>query len=258
MSVTVQSPEWGVRPVLMTVAGWPVPAYSVFMLLAVAVGLVLFRREVRLQQTPGDGMLAVVLAALFGGVIGAKLPFVVVHAREIAAAFPDLTALLSGRSIIGGLIGGATGVFVAKRAIGLKERRGNLFVPGILAGVAVGRLGCFLRGCCHGTPTGLPWGVDFGDGVPRHPTQLYEAVFAVALLPVAFIAVRRWPQPAGAVFKGFMVAYFSFRFVIEFIRTQDPVALGLTVFQWVALGAAAFYAVDLVRLLRTEGRQVSP
>lgn len=250
----LHSAEWGVRPILFTVAGRDVPSYSVFMLLAVGVGLLLFWREAARQREQSEGTVYVLLGALFGGVLGAKLPVALVYGREIIARFPDLTLLLTGRSIVGGLIGGAIGVFLVKRRLKMTARRGNLFVPGIVAGVAVGRVGCFLRGCCYGTPTARPWGVDFGDGIMRHPTQLYEALLMAALLPLALWAVRRVSRPPGAVFKAFMAIYFLQRFLVEFVREQDVFWLGLTFFQWVAAAVVLFYGVDVVRLLREERR----
>jgi len=244
----VAAEPWGVRPVLFSVGGWPVPSYSFFMVLAVGVGLLLFWRETRRQGVGGEPTFMVLLGALFGGVLGSKVPMILLYWREMAAQWPDMTLLVTSRSVVGGLAGGAVGVYLAKRRFRISARRGNLFVPGIAAGVAIGRLGCFLRGCCGGTPSRLPWAVDFGDGVPRHPTQLYEMVFMVVLLATGLVAVRRCPQPAGLVFKVFMVVYFAFRFVVEFVRDEPVYGLGFSLFQWLALGMVVFYAVDLAIL----------
>jgi len=246
--------EWGIRPVLVTVAGWDVPSYSFFMLLAVMVGLLLFWRETRRQEAVSERTFHVLLGALFGGVLGSKLPMIILYWREMLAEFPGLTMLISSRSIVGGLVGGAVGVFLMKKWMGIIGRRGNLFVPGIAAGVAIGRLGCFLRGCCYGTPTHLPWGVDFGDGILRHPTQIYEAIFMVLVLAVGLVAVRRFPEPTGLVFKMFMITYFNFRFLIEFIRDEKVVWSGFTLFQVVSVAMVAFYAVDVMILLNKDNR----
>lgn len=242
--------EWGPRPVLFMVGRWPVPSYSFFMVLAVVVGLLLFWRETRRQQAASERTFYVLLGALFGGALGAKLPMMVLYGREMLAELPRLTLLISSRSIVGGLAGGAIGVWLVKRRLGITGRRGNLFVPGIAAGVAIGRLGCFLRGCCGGKPTGLPWGVDFGDGIARHPTQLYEALFMLAVLAVGLVAVRRFPEPAGLVFKAFMIVYFTFRFLIEFIRDEKLVWQGFTLFQLVSIAMVVFYAVDMAILMK--------
>ena len=106
--------------------------------------------------------------------IGAKLPFVLA----------DWQGLLSGRAwfengktIVFGMVGGYFGVELAKALLGVRVKTGDSFAVPVAAAVAVGRLGCFAAGCCHGRSRALPWGVDFGDGLRRHPTQLYESAF---------------------------------------------------------------------------------
>jgi prolipoprotein diacylglyceryl transferase len=244
------TPGWGMAPVLFSIGVVAVSSYAVFMTLAVVVGALLFWRETRLQQKSfGENTIYLPLAALVGGALGAKLPMVILYWRTIVAHFPDLTILLSGRSITGGMIGGVVAVIVVRRKLKITARTGDLFVPAIAAGVAIGRIGCFLRGCCYGTPTTLPWGVNFGDGVARHPTQLYEALFVLVLLALAYIALRRRPNPPGMVFAAFMISYFSFRFLIEFIRVEDVFWHQLTAFQWISGGVVLFYVIDLANLL---------
>ena len=248
--------EWGIRPVLFRAGSVAVPSYSFFMVLAVAVGLLLFWREARRHKAMSERTFYVLIGALFGGVLGAKLPMIILYWREMLADLPRLTLLISSRSIVGGLVGGAVGVYLVKKWMGITGRRGNLFVPGIAAAVAIGRLGCFLRGCCYGTPTQLPWGVDFGDGISRHPTQLYESVFMIMVLVAGWVGVRRFPEPAGLVFKMLMITYFAFRFLVEFIRDEKTVWLGLSLFQLVSVAMVVFYVVDVMVLMtrETEGK----
>lgn len=239
--------EWGIRPVLFEAGRWAVPAYPVFMLLAVAVGGAVYLVEARRNRTLGENTLVILLGALVGGALGSKLVMVILHFREIAAQFPDLRILLSGRSIVGALVGGALGVYLVKRGLHITERKGNLFAPAIAAGVAVGRIGCFLRGCCYGRPTPLPWGCDFGDGVPRHPTQLYESVFMVGLFAALVLLRKRVRHPA-ALFWMLMAVYFLFRFAAGFLRAEPPVFLGLTFFQCIAMAVGLVYVVRLARI----------
>ncbi len=153
------SPEnWGIRPTLFTVGGFGVPSYSVFMLLAVCTGILVYFLDVRRRNTLSDNSFYILMSAVAGGAIGSKVPMILLYWREIAAHWPDLGILLSGRSIVGALVGGALGVYIVKRSLGIRGRRGDPFAPAMAAGIAVGRLGCFLRGCCYGTPTSLPGG----------------------------------------------------------------------------------------------------
>lgn len=238
--------SWGIRPVLFRAGGFDVPSYTVLVLLGIAAGVILFFHESRRTGRLSEHGVYVFLAALVGGVIGAKLPVLVLHAREIAAAFPDLRLLFSGRTIVGGLVGGAAGVWIAKRALGIRGRHGDAIAVAVCAGLALGRMGCFLRGCCYGRPTSLPWGVDFGDGIARHPAQLYESAFAAILL-VWMLAARPGEGVPGRLFRLFMVAYFVFRFMVEFVREETLVLAGLSGFQLVSAAVLAYYGFQLLR-----------
>ena len=171
------------------------------------------------------------LGAFCGAMIGAKLPF----------ALSDLPGLLSGRvwlengkTIVFGLVGGYAGVEIAKTWLGVRVKTGDSFAVPVAAAVGVGRLSCFVAGCCHGTATRLPWGVDFGDGVRRHPTQLYEMSFhlAAAIVLIGF-ARRGWF--AGQRFKLNLLAYLGYRFASEAIRPEPVLSGGLTGYQWACL-----------------------
>ena len=100
-----------------------------------------------------------------------------------------------------------------------------------------GRIGCFLTGLddhTHGLPTSLPWGVDFGDGIPRHPTQLYEIGFLLLLaLALRFGPRRTWPE--GRRFQLFLGVYLAFRLGVDALKPTQPLAAGLGAIQWAAL-----------------------
>jgi prolipoprotein diacylglyceryltransferase len=117
-------------------------------------------------------------------------------------------------------------------------------------GIAVGRIGCFLSGLAdrtYGVATALPWAVDFGDGVARHPTQLYEIAFLAGLAVVMVVLAPRL-SVAGDQFKWFMIGYLTFRLVIDFIKPAVRIG-GLSTIQWTALAAIAYYAPLVPRLL---------
>lgn len=240
---------WGIRPVLFSVGGVGVPSYGFFILLALIVGICVYWREARRNRSMSENTLYIALAAVVGGILGAKIPIAILHTRELFTGDGAWALLWSGRSIVGGLAGGAIAVFLVKRRLKMTERKGNLFAPAIALGVAVGRIGCFLRGCCHGTPTRLPWGVDFGDGVARHPTQLYESLFMLVLFAILAVAKRKTTHPA-VLFWALMFSYFTFRFFVEFIRTEEVWWLGLTLFQWISLAMAMVYAGYLIDVVR--------
>jgi len=230
---------WGIRPVLFYIWGLPVDSYSFFVGLGLAVGFVVYFLEAKKQKLLDKNNPYILLGALAGGAIGAKLLDLFVEYKYITPQYWELNNFFYGKTIVGGLIGGAIGVFLIKKYFGIKERRGNLFAPAIAIGVAIGRIGCFFRGCCYGKSTNLPWGVNFGDGILRHPTQIYEAVFMLIMFFVLEFLKTKNPKP-GQLFKILMVSYFTFRFFIEFLRAGDIFYLGLTAFQIVCIFAIIY------------------
>ncbi len=100
--------------------------------------------------------------------------------------------------------------------------------------MGVGGLACFVGGCCYGIPTSLPWAVDFGDGVTRHPTQLYEFAFHATAAAVLFTLQQR-QLLRDQLIKLYIIAYLAFRFATEFIRPEQVLWVGLTGYQLASL-----------------------
>jgi len=213
--------------------------YPALMAAAVATGVVLSRRSQRQLGLTGHERLGIGLGAFCGAMIGAKLPFVL----------SDWDGLLSGRAwfdggktIVFGMVGGYFGVELAKWSMQVRVKTGDSFAVPVAAAVAVGRLACFVGGCCFGTVTALPWGVDFGDGLRRHPTQLYEFAFhALSAIGLALLYRRR--LLCGQLIKLYILGYLSFRFVTEFIRPEPTLWVGLTGYQLAALGLAPAFVL---------------
>ncbi len=178
--------------------------------------------------------------SIFGGILGAVLFANLLNIRQFFTTLPF--SLFSSRTMTGGILGGTFGAKVVKAGVGVRERFGNLFAPALAIGIAIGRLGCFFRGCCFGVPTGCRLGVDFGDGVLRHPTQLYESVFMLGLF-LYLMSKRKTARP-GELFVIFGITYFGFRFFEEFLRVS-PHILGLTLFQWLSLIGILVFSAGL-------------
>ena len=227
-------PDWGILPILIQIGPIAITSYNFFILLALCVGALVYYLEAREHKSTNEGTFFVAIAALVGGTIGAKLliwlsdlPFIVSHISQVEL-------LLSGRTIVGGLIGGWIGVVLTKKRLGITVKKGNLFAPAIAAGMIFGRIGCFLQGCCFGIGTKLPWGVDFGDGVKRHPTQIYEIIFWLGMYSYLQWA-KRLNQAPGALFSRLITSYFIFRFFLEFLKSEQRLVLNLTIYQYVAI-----------------------
>ena len=241
---------WGLRPLLLGPGGPAIPSYEVFVALGIVAGLVTLRRLSPRRDAGDTGAVWIAAAALVGGALGAKLLELALLPASTVARAGWLAALLSGRTVIGGFIGGSVAVVLVKRRLGIRERRGNEIAPAVAIGLAIGRIGCLCAGCCHGTPTSLPWGVDFGDGIPRHPTQLYESIFGLAAFGLLLAARRRAPTP-GRLFTAFAASYLLYRFAEEFVRAGERLAVGLTPYQVAAAAGLAWFAAK-DRLLGAE------
>lgn len=155
-----------------------------------------------------------------------------------------------GHSIAGAVAGGIVGVELFKRAKGIRGSTGGQFVAPLALGIAVGRLGCFFAGLpdyTYGTPTQLAWGVDFGDGVPRHPVQLYESA---AMLLFLALYLRGLASDSQLVRKqGFylFVGWYAVqRFAWEFLKPYPSVVGPFNVFHLICIGLIG-YSIVMMR-----------
>jgi prolipoprotein diacylglyceryltransferase len=251
-------------PVDIPIGPWRIHPHLFFETISYVVG---FRVYLALRRRAGDTVVvpfrwATLSAAAAGAALGARS---LAWLANPDAAWTLESLLLGGKTIVGGLIGGLIGVELVKLAIGVRRSTGDLYAPALAVAIAIGRIGCFLTGVeddTSGIPTSLPWGMDLGDGIRRHPTQLYELVVLAAMVVPLWRLARRTmalsvARPAatrlreGDAFKAFMVAYMALRVGVDFLKPYPAVFLGLGTLQWAALLTVAWYARDLWRWLRT-------
>lgn len=137
-------------------------------------------------------------------------------------------------------------------------------------GIVIGRLGCQLsdvRDLTYGTPTSLPWGWNYGDGVPRHPTAFYE-IGALGVLGLIILRSERLRTVPGDRFRALMIGYLALRFVLDFLKPPYGLAVagvpvpnnlaGLTAIQWASLAGIAYYSCDVVRWVRRNSHDRAP
>ena len=214
-------------------------AYPLIMVAAIATGALLSRTSQRTLPISRGQKVGLGIGAFCGAMIGAKLPFVIADWPGLlsgAAWFSD------GKTILCGLVGGYFGVELAKWTLNIRVKTGDSFAVPVAAAVGIGRLACYSAGCCHGTPTTLPWGVVFEnvDSVPRHPTQLYEAAFHLTAAVILYVLAKRG-RFQGQLIKHYIIAYMVYRFATEFIRPEAKLWAGLTGYQWTALVLIALF-----------------
>lgn len=234
--------------------------HSLFEMAALAIGTAFYRLS---RRSAGAGFLhgkefAVTIGCIFGAAIGNKLVFWIEMPHLLAQVWNTPQLVLGGQSMVGGLLGGLIGVEIAKKLNGITRSTGDAFVLPVLLGLMVGRVGCFLAGLADGAfgnPTDLPWGIDFGDGVRRHPTQLYEIVFAGGLMLVLSHWRDRLADRPGLLFKLMLVAYLAWRLAVDAIKPVPyTYPLGLSGIQWVSLiGLLRYLPAVLQQLFRRAG-----
>jgi prolipoprotein diacylglyceryltransferase len=218
-------------------------AYTLFMLLALAAFVIARRAQPDPQTDPMSRRERFFLAwaAFIGAGLGAKIPFALAAGHE--HWLTPQAWLSDGKTLLAGMAGGYLAVELAKKLCGVRGKTGDAIAFPLAVCVAVGRWGCFVNGCCFGTETHLPWATDFGDGVRRHPTQVYESLFhlamAIVLWHVARRGLLRWQR-----LKFYLIAYCAFRFATEFIRPEPRVSGGLTAYQWGAIAMALLLVIQ--------------
>lgn len=181
-----------------------------------------------------------ICAALLGGMLGGRALYVALHWEWFARSPWEMPAIWHGGLVwYGGFLGGLAGGWWYAKAKRLALMRVlDQMIPFLALGHAIGRVGCFLNGCCYGRPTGAWYGVVFtGQTVPILPTQLLEAIGLVAL----FLWLKRLQCPsvlsrAGGLFGCYLIGYGALRFLLEFLRGDQAVWLvGLTLQQLISL-----------------------
>jgi phosphatidylglycerol:prolipoprotein diacylglycerol transferase len=203
------------------------------------------------------------------GVLGGRLFYLAQHGEEVFRAGMSLGQRLfaavnlsnGGLVLIGAMLGGAIGYFVACRKRGVAPLMLlDLLTPSIFIGIGFGRIGCLLYGCCFGDPSTLPWAIAFPEGsaafqtlvergfvspeakycMPLHPTQIYSAFngFLLAFVTYTYYPFRR---RVGGVFALGLILYPITRFFIEFVRADElgQLGTGLTISQLLSIGLLA-------------------
>lgn len=255
-----------VYPLVFRIGTFEVTGFGLMMMMSFIVGGWLVTLELRRRGWNEEYGADIVVAAVIGGIVGAKLWYV--------ALTGDPGALLSRGGLVwyGGFLGGVLAVMINgwRRRVPVRITA-HLTAPALAAAYAVGRVGCFVVGDDYGRPTDLPWGVKFPQGLPAstagnlsnmfgvpvpvdvppstvlavHPTQLYE----VTLMTIAFMVLWKWrlrDKPLGWLFGAYLVFAGIERFLVEILRAKDDRLLGpftlaqATSFAIVLVGAAVW------------------
>lgn len=230
---------------------------NVHLILEYLAFFIAFRYYVRLRKSVIDTIssnnrLSIILGAIIGSLIGSRLMGFLENPM-IDFSLENLLLLLNTKSIMGGLFGGLIGVEVSKKIINEKQSSGDLFTFPIILGIIIGRIGCFLSGTnefTYGNETDFFTGMDLGDGLMRHPTSLYEIIFLILLFLILQKIKVSTAKENGLLFKIFMISYFGFRFLIEFIKPNIFYVLGLSSIQLLCISCWIYYSPLLKKMFK--------
>ncbi len=239
----------------MDAAALPVPAslpfpigdpspYRWLALAGIAASLILWRRLARRDAR----LLAIYFCALLGASLGAALVYFAAEGWRFMDAPDRWRIWINGKSILGALLGGYAAVEGAKRALGDRRVTGDFFAGVVPLGVAFGRVGCLLHGCCLGVRCDPAAWYAFRDveGVPRWPAVPVELGFNVAAV-FLFWRLRRRRILPGQHFHLYLIAYGLFRFGHEFLRGTPKLAVGFSGYQIAALAVAVVGIAGFLR-----------
>ncbi|GGC12941.1 prolipoprotein diacylglyceryl transferase [Cellulomonas carbonis] len=243
------------QPVLFSVLGIDIQTYGLSKALAALVAAWLLGRAFRRHGLASESAHALVFWATVWGFAGAKIYYLL--EQFPAVTMHDLGGM--GFTWFGGLIGGVVAalVIIRRHALPVGLVAGLASVP-LAVAYGIGRLGCLFSGDgTYGRPTSLPWGMAFPNGVvatdvPVHPTPLYEAIAAGMIAVVLWRLARRLGPPA--LFGTYLVLSGVARFLVELLRINEPVALGLTQPQ---LWSLISVVIGVFLVTRTAGREGS-
>jgi len=248
------------HPVLFHIGSFELASYGLMMALAYGICSWYLYRRLHYIRLDKDTFWNLIFIAFVGALLGAKLLYLIVSWPEMGTTFAErlqnaVRDFRYGFVFFGGAIVAiiATIVYLKKKKLPILQTA-DFYIVALPLGHAIGRIGCFLAGCCHGKPTDLPWGIIFTDphslvaphylGKPLHPTQLYEVILNLIL----FFTLQHFykkPHKDGAILAFYLAGYALIRFFVEFFRGdfRGGFFLGMSPSQLIALLAAAIAGV---------------
>ncbi len=216
-------------PEIISVGGFTISSFGLMIAVCFIVGYWLIMSEAKRKNLDDKLISNMFLAAMIGGIAGAKVLYIFENVPLSEILSDPLTHLLSrgGLTFYGGFIGAIVLVWtMAYRNKISMWVIGDMASPALALAYSIGRVGCLLVGDDYGVPSNLPWAMAFPKGlpptdIPVHPTQLYEII--IMFIAFLFIwRIRTLPRAAGWLFSIYLIIAGAERFFIEFVRSTTP------------------------------------
>jgi phosphatidylglycerol---prolipoprotein diacylglyceryl transferase len=239
------------HPILFTIGPFTIYSYGVMLAIAFLVSFNLASTRCKIFGIKKDNLSTLFFVLLISGIIGARLLYVLSN-LDFFIGYPfEIFMINKGGLVFSGslIVAPVFGILYAKKA-GITITDGaDLLAPFIALGHAIGRIGCFLNGCCYGRPTESVFGMQFPfSPVKLYPTQLFSAAGLFIIFLVLFFMQKRRAFK-GQIISLYLIVYGVFRFFIEFLRGDlEPIFHNISLTQAISLafiltGILSFYTL---------------
>lgn len=242
-------------PLSFHIFGQTVLAHPVFETVGIFVAMryYFYLKRKSAEKMPLNISLVILIGATAGALLGSKLIGNLEQPNLLFDQDFSFVEFWTRNTIVGGLAFGLIGVELAKKTVGHKESTGDLIVFPLLLAIIIGRIGCFFTGIyeeTYGLPTDSIFGMHLGDQYLRHPVALYEIVFLMLLWLVILWIKKTKNYVSGFLFQFFMLSYFLFRFLLDFIKPHQDIFLELSTIQIVSVIVIFYYIYKIIKSIK--------
>lgn len=238
-------------PVEIHYMGKSFSLHFIFESLAFIIGFryYVFLRKKQTDIIGEENRLKIMIGVILGALIGSRLVGCLENPSEFFQSNEKLIYIFSNKTVLGGLVGGLFFTEITKKIIGEKNSSGDLYVYPIILGMIIGRIGCFLAGVSemtYGIASDLPWAMNLGDKVLRHPVAFYEIVYLIILFLILKHLAKTKNLENGTLFQILMISYLFFRFFLDYIKPVYYFGIGLSTIQITSLVALIYYLIFFI------------
>lgn len=238
-----------------------IKSYGLMLAISFALGMWLSVRRARPYRIAAETVMDLIFGVLVSSIIGVRVFYVLTHRGEFDPWYRALFIWDGGLTLYGGILLAMLTVWWMCRRRGIVFLDiADIFAPGVMLGIGLTRIGCYLAGCCFGNPTTCALAVHFPPtaaasltfgGRAVHPTQLYASAAGFAIFGLLLLA-ERLPSGRGATFGRFLALYGVARLVEDMFRyyAEDQMILGLSNNQWLSGALIVAGAVVMLRARR--------